>query len=319
MSTAPETLMLHTVSNSRWTDATALRAAIEDRLPDLSLRVARTPDESRERVESAEVVVTTSLPDDVLGRAEYLRWVQALSSGVDFFDFEALRERDVALTNVAGVHAEPIAEQVLGYLLAFERGIVEGMRNQHRGVWERYEGGELRGKTLGIVGLGAVGTRTAELSRAFGMTVLATKRDPSTAPDVVDDVYGPDGLHEALIESDYVVVACPLTADTRDLIGREELGCMKESAVLVNVARGPIVDEAALTEGLQQRVIRGAALDVFEHEPLAKDSPLWDLSNIVLTPHMAGSSPAKTSRTADVFAENYAAYRDGRDLPTRVV
>ena len=319
MSTAPETLMLHTVSNSRWTDATALRAAIEDRLPDLSLRVARTPDESRERVESAEVVVTTSLPDDVLGRAEDLRWVQALSSGVDFFDFETLRERDVALTNVAGVHAEPIAEQVLGYLLAFERGIVEGMRNQHRGVWERYEGGELRGKTLDIVGLGAVGTRTAELSRAFGMTVLATKRDPSTAPDVVDDVYGPDGLHKALIESDYVVVACPLTADTRDLIGREELGCMKESAVLVNVARGPIVDEAALTEGLQQRVIRGAALDVFEHEPLAKDSPLWDLSNIVLTPHMAGSSPAKTSRTADVFAENYAAYRDGRDLPTRVV
>lgn len=319
MSTAPETLMLHTVSNSRWTDATALRAAIEDQLPDLSLRVARTPDESRERVESAEVVVTTSLPDDVLGRAEDLRWVQALSSGVDFFDFETLRERDVALTNVAGVHAEPIAEQVLGYLLAFERGIVEGMRNQHRGVWERYEGGELRGKTLGIVGLGAVGTRTAELGRAFGMTVLATKRDPSTAPDVVDDVYGPDGLHEALIESDYVVVACPLTADTRGLVGREELGCMKGSAVLVNVARGPIVDEAALTEGLQQRVIRGAALDVFEHEPLAKDSPLWDLSNVVLTPHMAGSSPAKTSRTADVFAENYAAYRDGRDLPTRVV
>ena len=319
MSTAPETLMLHTVSNSRWTDATALRAAIEDQLPDLSLRVARTPDESRERVESAEVVVTTSLPDDVLGRAEDLRWVQALSSGVDFFDFETLRERDVALTNVAGVHAEPIAEQVLGYLLAFERGIVEGIRNQHRGVWERYEGGELRGKTLGIVGLGAVGTRTAELGRAFGMTVLATKRDPSTAPDVVDDVYGPDGLHEALIESDYVVVACPLTADTRGLVGREELGCMKGSAVLVNVARGPIVDEAALTEGLQQRVIRGAALDVFEHEPLAKDSPLWDLSNVVLTPHMAGSSPAKTSRTADVFAENYAAYRDGRDLPTRVV
>ena len=319
MSTAPETLMLHTVSNSRWTDATALRAAIEDQLPDLSLRVARTPDESRERVESAEVVVTTSLPDDVLGRAEDLRWVQALSSGVDFFDFETLRERDVALTSVAGVHAEPIAEQVLGYLLAFERGIVKGMRNQHRGVWERYEGGELRGKTLGIVGLGAVGTRTAELSRAFGMTVLATKRDPSTAPDVVDDVYGPDGLHEALIESDYVVVACPLTADTRGLVGREELGCMKGSAVLVNVARGPIVDEAALTEGLQQRVIRGAALDVFKHEPLAKDSPLWDLSNVVLTPHMAGSSPAKTSRTADVFAENYAAYRDGRDLPTRVV
>ena len=319
MSTAPETLMLHTVSNSRWTDATALRAAIEDQLPDLSLRVARTPDESRERVESAEVVVTTSLPDDVLGRAEDLRWVQALSSGVDFFDFETLRERDVALTNVAGVHAEPIAEQVLGYLLAFERGIVEGMRNQHRGVWERYEGGELRGKTLGIVGLGAVGTRTAELGRAFGMTVLATKRDPSTAPDVVDDVYGPDGLHEALIESDYVVVACPLTADTRGLVGREELGCMKGSAVLVNVARGPIVDEAALTEGLQQRVIRGAALDVFEHEPLPQESPLWDLSNVVLTPHMAGSSPAKTSRTADVFAENYAAYRDGRDLPTRVV
>ena len=285
------------------------------------MRVARTPAESRERIESAEIVVAASLPDDVLARAGKLRWVQALSSGVDFFDFEALGERDVTLTNVAGIHAEPIAEQMFGYLLAFERGIVDGIRNQRRGVWERYKGGELRGKTVGIVGLGGVGTRTAELGQAFGMTVVGTKRDPSIAPAVVDEAHGPGGLDRVLIESDYVVVACPLTEATRGLLGREELGCMKESAVFVNVARGPIVDQAALTEALQQRVIRGAALDVFEREPLPDDAALWDLSNVVVTPHMAGSSPRKESRTAEVFAGNYAAYRDGDEagMPTRVV
>lgn len=306
-----ETVLVHTVASSRWIDVEALAAAVRAELPELDLRVARTPAESLEMVADAEVALTASLPGEVLAAGSELRWVQALSAGVDFYDQEALREAGVLLTSAAGVHAEPIAEQVLGYLLVFERGILQGVRQQEAGRWMRYEGGELRGKTVGIVGVGSVGTRIAELTKALGMTVLGTKRDPSTAPDAVDEVYGPDGLHEVLVRADYAVVACPLTEETRGLLGRDEFGVMDETAVLVNIARGPVVEEDALVEALQQGIVRGAALDVFEAEPLGPDSPLWNLPNVVLTPHMAGSTPHKERRMAQLFASNYEAFRDG--------
>ena len=316
----PETLLLHTAATSHWTDLDSLASALGKRLPDLDLRVARTPPESRERIATAEIVIAPRVPGELLSAAEELRWIQALSSGVDFFDFETLDERGIALTNVAGVHAEPIAEQVLGYMLAFERGIVEGMRQQRRRVWERYEGGELRGKTLGVIGVGAIGTRAAELAQAFGMTVVGSKRDPETAPDAVDECFGPDGLHDLLARSDYVVVACPLTDETRDLLSYDELGTMGSDSVLINIARGPIVDEEALETALQQAIVGGAALDVFDSEPLSPDSPLWDLSNVIVTPHMAGSTPKKSARVADLFAENYAAYlEDGPDAMSTLV
>jgi phosphoglycerate dehydrogenase-like enzyme len=311
MTRYPETVLLHTVASARWIDVDALAAAVGEELPDFDLRVARTPAESRELIADAEVVLTASLPGDLLAAADDLRWVQALSAGVDFYDHDALREASVLLTTAAGVHAEPIAEQVLGYLLVFERDILRGVRQQEAGRWLRYEAGELRGKTVGVVGVGAVGTRIAEVTSGLGMTVLGTKRDPSTTPDAVDEVWGPDGLHEVLARSDYVVVACPLTDETSGLLGAAEFGVMAEHAVLVNVARGPVVEEAALVNALQQGVIRGAALDVFETEPLPADSPLWDLPNAVVTPHMAGSSPHKEGRMADLFAENVAAFLAG--------
>ncbi|MEF8887249.1 MAG: D-2-hydroxyacid dehydrogenase, partial [Haloarculaceae archaeon] len=247
--------------------------------------------------------------------------IQALSSGVDFLDLEAIADNGVALTNAAGVHAEPIAEQVLGYLLTFERGIHTGIQQQQEGVWQRYSGGEIRGKTLGIVGLGAIGSRAAEYAQAFGMTVVGTKRDPDAAPEAVDEGYAPEGLFEVLGRSDYVLLSCPLTPETRGLVGRAELGAMKGDAVLVNVARGEVVDEEALIYALQQGGIRGAALDVFEEEPLPPESPLWDLPNVVVTPHMAGSTPHKFERIAEVFAANYEAFADGRldELTNRVV
>jgi phosphoglycerate dehydrogenase-like enzyme len=311
MTRGPVTTLLHTAANSHWVDADALEAAVTDRLPDLDLRVARTPSESLELIADAEVALSAWLPSPALAAAEELRWVQALSAGVDFYDTEALCERGVVLTTASGVHAEPIAEQTLGYLLLFEREILRGIQQAAEGRWLRYEGGELRGKTVGVVGVGAIGSRVAELATAFGTTVVGTKRDPSTAPDAVEEVWGPGGLHELLARSDYVVVACPLTGSTRGLIGREELGVMGDDAVLVNVARGPIVDEDALVEALQQRVVRGAALDVFEDEPLDPDSPLWNLPNAVVTPHMAGSTPHKERRLADLFAANLAAFREG--------
>ncbi len=309
---APTVLVSHTVDAGYWSDSEEFRTEVEARVPGVDLRVARTPPETRDLVGEADALLATYVGTDLLEAAPNLQWIQALSSGVDFLDLEAIADHGVALTNAAGVHAEPIAEQVVGYLLTFERGIHTGIRQQQEGVWQRYSGGEIRGKTLGIVGLGAIGSRTAEYAQAFGMTVVGTKRDPGAAPAAADEVYAPGELFEVLSQSEYVLLSCPLTPETRGLVGSEELGAMNGDAVLVNVARGEVVDEDALVYALQQGGIRGAALDVFEAEPLPPESVLWNLPNVVVTPHMAGSTPHKFERVAELFAENYQAFADGR-------
>lgn len=302
MSDRPEVLIPHYVSDA---GREGIREGIADLLSDVDLAVAATPGETDEHLPTAEVVLTVRFPDERLADAENLRWIQSLSSGVDHFDRDALSEAGVVLTNASGIHAEPIGEQVMAYMLVFERNVHKGMNQKQRGVWENYGGRELRDETVGIVGLGAIGGRVAELADAFGMEVLGTKRTPATAPEAVDEAFAPDGLYEVLSRSDYVVVACPLTDETEGLVGEEEIRTMSSSSVLVNVARGEIVDEEALTTALQQGWLRGAALDVFEEEPLPSESPLWDLSNVVATPHMAGSTPHYYDRCADLFAENY--------------
>ena len=250
----PDAVIHHSVHGTHWLDAAALRDAIEDRHPALSVSVAHTPADLLDLLAEADVLLTSFLDASVLDEA-------------------------IAMCE--------------------------------RGVWERFTGGELAQRTLGVVGLGAIGRRTAELAGAVGMDVVGTKADPSEAVPVVDRVYGPDDLSAVLLESDSVVLACPLTEETEGLIGREELGVMAADAVLVNVARGPVVAEDALVTELQQRGIRGAALDVFATEPLPADSTLWDLSNVILTPHNAGASPRLPDRIADIFVANYDAYRDG--------
>ncbi|PSP78914.1 D-2-hydroxyacid dehydrogenase [Halobacteriales archaeon QS_1_68_20] len=299
-----EPAVLHTVQEWLGED---LAAELEGRVP---VRVATTPEQSRDLLADAEVAITGRLPGKLVDAAGGLTWLQAISAGVDHLALDELVERGVAVTNAAGVHAQPAAEQVFGYLLTVERGLDEAVDNQRRGVWERYSPGELAGKTLGVVGLGAIGSRVAEVGQAFGLEVVGTKRDPSDAPDAVDEVYGPDDLRPVLTRSDYLVLACPLTEETRGLIGRGELRAMDGDAVLVNVARGAVIDQDALVRALQYRWIRAAALDVFEEEPLPPESPLWDLSNAFVTPHVAGSTPRYAERLADIIAENYAAYRE---------
>jgi len=306
--TQPDVLIPHYVSKSA---RDGLSEGLADLLPDLDLSVAATPPETDDHLSHADAVLTGRFPAEKLDAAPELEWVQALTAGVDSFDREALADAGVALTSASGIHAEPIGEQVLAYLLTFERNVQKGMNQKHRGVWENYGGRELRDETVGILGLGAIGGRVAELASAFGTRVVGTKRDPESAPDAVDEAYGPDGLYDVLAQSDYVVVALPLTDETRGLLGEEELRTMDSSAVLVNVARGEIVDEEALTTALQQGHLRGAALDVFETEPLPAESPLWDLSNVVLTPHMAGATPHYYDRCANLFAENYERFVAG--------
>jgi phosphoglycerate dehydrogenase-like enzyme len=305
---SPRLLVPHHVPPERTAD---LLDALDGAIPSDSVVVADTPAESRDHVGTVDGIVTYDLDDGLLAAATDLRWIQCLSAGVDHYDLDALRERGIVLTNSSGIHAEPIAEQVLCYLLMFERGIVQGTRQQARNAWERFEGSELRGKTVGVVGVGAIGTRVAEVCSALGTTVLGTKRDTSERPAAVDELFAADDYHEILRRSDYVVLACPLTEETEGLVGGPEFRLMSSETVLVNVARGGVVDEAALTRALQNRAIRGAALDVFEEEPLPADSPLWDLSNVVVTPHMAGSTPKKPERWREILTQNYEALAAG--------
>jgi len=303
--------------------ARELRSRLDAALPSTErIETAATPAESDAAIGEADVVLTIRPVSDELSDGAGPDWIQTLNSGVDAYDLDALGDRGIAVTNAAGVAADPIAEQVLGYLLVFERRIHKGIRQQERdGVWRDYSAGELGGKTLGIVGVGAIGTRVAELASGFDMDVIGTKRTPETAPAVVDEAHPPAGLPEVLARSDYVVLACPLVEATRGLIDAEALMSMRSDAVLVNVARGEVVDESALETALQQKRIRGAALDVFEEEPLPAESPLWDLPNAVITPHMAGSTPKYADRIGSLFEDNYRRYASGDldDLRNRVV
>ena len=170
-----------------------------------------------------------------------------------------------------------------------------------------------------MVGLGAIGTRVGEFGTQMGMRVVGTKTDPSTAPDCADECYPPSELDRVLEQSAYLVIACPLNDATEGLLGRDEFAALDEDAVLINIARGPIVDQSALVEALETDEIRGAALDVSDPEPMPEDSPLRSMDNVVTTPHMAGSSPYYFDRAIALFAENYRAYVAGEPLENRIV
>lgn len=267
--------------------------------------------------------------------APKLRWVQLHSAGADRVLNQPLyTDTDIAFTTTSGIHAINMAEYTMAQILSYAHHLPEMFEDKQNAIWaeerwERYLPGELRGATLGIVGYGSIGREIARQAQAFGMTVLATKsnlrdlsnddtfRVPGTGdPDaeIPDRIYPVQALHSLLKESDYVVLTVPLTEKTRHMIDADALAAMKPSAVLVNVARGSVVDEAALVNALQQGAIRAAALDVFEEEPLPEDSTLWHLPNVTLSPHISGLTPYYDERATDLFAENLRRFLVGEPL-----
>ncbi len=242
-----------------------------------------------------------------------LRWVHTISAGVDHLLFPELTVSDVVLTNASGVFNVPIAETVLAYMLAVVKRLPEFFEQQRSHRWHKLGLQELRGRTVGILGLGDIGSEVARLCRAFGMRVLGMVRHPRSN-QYADEVLPPDCLHDLLGRSDFVVITLPLTDETRGLIGRAELAAMKPDGWLINIARGAIVDEGALLEALRERRIGGACLDVFAEEPLPEDSPFWDLPNVILTPHNSWSSPHIQEREIELFLENLRRYVSGEPL-----
>lgn len=302
-----------------------LKDDILELLGDIDVFVTNDHDELLSKIKTANVLVTRlNLKDrspEILDQAENLQWIHALSAGYNKYDVDRLEEMGVILTNASGVHANPIAEQVFGYLTIFERQLLQGVRQQDRKEWCHFRGGELNGQTLGVIGVGEIGGRIAELGAAYGMEVLGVKRDIKNVNNAVDKAFPPSERRRVIGRSDYLVLACPLTEQTHEMITAKDFDSMKESAALVNIGRGKLVDETALEVALQKGQIAGAALDVQYTEPLSQDSPLWDLSNVIITPHMAGSTPHYLQRCAEIFSESYPSFVNGdyEEMVNRVV
>ena len=253
------------------------------------------------------------LLESVWRLAPRVRWVHSRSAGLDEVLFPALVQSHVPVTNGSGVFSAPLAEFVMAATLFFAYDLRRMVRNQEAGAWEQFDIQEVAGRTMGILGYGDIGRAIACRARALGMRVIALRRHPE--PDALaHEVMGPERQAELLARSDFLAVAAPLTPETRGLIGEAELAVMKAGAVLINVGRGPVVDEAALARALESGRIRGAALDVFEHEPLPAGHPFYRLPNLLLSPHCADHTPDWKARAMRRFLENFEKFRQGEPL-----
>jgi phosphoglycerate dehydrogenase-like enzyme len=254
-----------------------------------------------------------ALLEAVWAAAPQVRWVHSRAAGVDGLLFPALVESPVPLTNSRGVFSHSLAEYVIGAVFFFERDFRRLLRSQAAERWDQFEPGTVRGRTLGIVGYGDIGRAVAGLARPLGMEVLALRRHPEPDP-LVSRVFGPGELPAMLPACDYVVVATPLTDQTRGLIGAAEIGLLKPTAVFVNIGRGPVVDERPLVEALQDHRLRGAALDVFAEEPLPVGHPFYRMENVLLSPHNADRTNGWLVAAMEAFVDNARRFHAGEPL-----
>lgn len=286
---------------------------------DAEVTVVRTElghSEYEDALLSSEVIVGRPPPEDVV-RSRAVRWLQLPSAGANRYVGQI--PRDIILTSASGVYGAPAAEHVFALLLAFARSIPVFVGNQLRKSWSR-EGRfiELSGSTCGVLGLGDIGSAVAKRAAAFGMRVLGARKNADRKSDLVDETYSIDQLDEMLGECDFVINTLPATTATTKLIDASRLRAMKRGSFLVNIGRGSTIDETALTEALQSGHLGGAGLDVFEEEPLSSASPLWEMENVIITPHVGGLSPRESERVADLFLDNLERYLRGDELLNRV-
>jgi phosphoglycerate dehydrogenase-like enzyme len=269
-------------------------------------------------IEDVDILIAGTFNTEILHRATNLKWVHALAAGVDRLLFPEFVNSPIMLTNSSGVHPIPISEHVLGMMLMFARGLHDAMRSQFQKKWERPTPVELYGKTLGIIGFGSIGERIGHLGKCCGMRVIGLKNTIDYPSTNADELLPPGKLDILLEQSDFVVVSLPLTTQTIHYISLKELKTMKDTAYLINISRGKIIKEDDLIQALQTGIIQGAGLDVFEEEPLPSDSPLWDLKNVIITPHYAGSTPEYFNRAITIFYDNLQRYLKGEPLLNKV-
>ncbi|MFB6300365.1 MAG: D-2-hydroxyacid dehydrogenase [Halobacteriales archaeon] len=287
---------------------------IRDGLDDLDAKVSIV-DESE--LVDVDAIVTGRHHDAFL---DDLEWVHVIFAGVDHFPIDAYEDADVAITNSSGIHGTAVGETVTGYLTMLARDLHTYTRQQTDAEWHQTAWDSpftLEGETICVIGLGSLGQGIAEHAAAMGMHVTGIRRSDEPV-DAVETLYTPDELHEAIADARFVALAVPLTEATRNLIGATELKRMREDSYLINVARGEVVDQAALIEALRTDTIAGAALDVFEEEPLPADSPLWDFEDVIITPHRSAVTIDYHEAVADLVRENFACLAAGASMINRI-
>ncbi len=273
-------------------------------------------DKFNELLAEAEVLYGFRPPQNVLARAPKLKWFQTMLAGVDHFLDEDIINSRLIVTNMHGLHAAPVGETAFAMMIMLAKHAPFCFKNKQEKRWDRFIPELLRYKTVGIVGLGSIGREIARFSKAFGMKVLATRRSakPGQRARYVDKLLPLDKLPELLSESDYVVLVLPNTSETRGMIGEKELRMMKPTAYLVNVGRGITVDEEKMIRALEEGWIAGAGLDAYTIEPLPLDSKLWELPNVIMSPHVSGRLTNYNEMTNEIFCDNLRRYVNGKRL-----
>ena len=272
------------------------------------------------RIPEAHVLVVSGFWDNaLLDVATNLRFIQSIGAGYDQFPLDDLKARGIRLASAQGVNKNGVSQHAMSLVLALARKIHDARDNQRKHYWRQMisdiptREDELGGKTMGIIGMGQIGSRLASLAKAFEMRVVATKRDVATYEGPADEVMPPSEIGRLFAESDWVVLTCPLTDETRGIINAAAFDAMKPSAYLINVARGACVDEPALIDALTNGKITGAGLDHFIEDPLSPESPIWDLDNAIITPHTGGETQQYEANLLNTLLENMGRLDSGRD------
>lgn len=302
---------------------TARYLSVLDRLPDSThIVTGMTPEVFQQSGTSPNVILVCTGRGDVLEQVwpkdGALRWVHSLAAGVEHILVPVLRDSNVPFTNAKGVYARSLGEFAITAMLFFAKDLRRLVHQQEAGKWEQFDIEELHGKTLGVVGYGGIGQQAAQRAKAFGMKVIAMRRKAAEPDSIVDEYVTREKLHDLLAHSDYVVVSTPHTPDTTGIIGAAELQAMRRNAVLINLGRGPAVDEPALIEALTEKRIRGAALDVFVQEPLPEGHPFYKLGNVLLSPHSADHTPTWLEDSMSFFVSNFERFTNGQPLENMV-
>jgi phosphoglycerate dehydrogenase-like enzyme len=287
------------------------------------VNVVHLPDYKRvdEEIGDAEIVVAWSIRPEQIAAAKKLRWIHSPAAAVHQLIFPELVNSDIILTNAREVHGPVVAEHVIALIYALAKKIPGSVRLQEKHVWgqqilwdELPRVREVAGATVGLIGLGSIGGAVAKSAKALGMRVIAVREHPEKGSEGADAVFGPAQIDDVFRQADYIVLAAPVTDGTKAIANAERVALMKSDACLINVGRGPLVDEAALAAALREKRIGGAALDVFPKEPLAADSPLWDVPNLLITPHTAALTDNLWERHYALFSENLRRHLAGQPL-----
>lgn len=287
---------------------------IGERFPQVRAIVA--PDSARleQHISGADALLAFRFPVEVFDRAKKLRWFQCTGAGVDSMAPICDKVSHITVTNARGIHGDVIADYVMAGVTMLHWDFLRLLREQAEKQWKPRHVSPLAEKTLGVIGLGSIGATIARRAKSAGMKVIGSKRDTSVPIEGVDRLFASDSLQDLLPLCDFIVLAVPGTAATAGLLGAAEIARMRPGAFLINIARGNVIVETELVRALQAGKIAGAVLDVFEQEPLPQDSPLWDMPNVIATPHLAGSPTNYTERVFAIFAENIDRFLKGEAL-----